>query len=102
MRVLASGLRRVRGPLKTEFERVPLPLKKHSRAEIEAMGRDAPSYRRFFTAGALAKLDRGEKLLETYAAPLRSGSSGAISLSLPTAAKRWSSTLSPPSGCSGR
>ena len=69
MRVLASGLRRVRGPLKTEFERVPLPLKKHSRAEIEAMGRDAPSYRRFFTAGALAKLDRGEKLLETYAAP---------------------------------
>ena len=69
MRVLASGLRRVRGPLKTEFERVPLPLKKHSRAEIETMGRDAPSYRRFFTAGALAKLDRGEKLLETYAAP---------------------------------
>ncbi len=69
MRVLESGLRRVRGPLKTEFERVPLPLKKHSRAEIEAISRGAPSYRRFFTAGALAKLDRGEKLLETYTAP---------------------------------
>ncbi len=69
MRVLQSGLRRVRGPLKTEFERVPLPLRKHSRAEIEAMSRDAPSYRRFFTAGALAKLDQGEKLLETYDAP---------------------------------
>lgn len=69
VRVLQGGLRRVRGPLKTEFELVPLPLKRHTRAEIEAMSRGAPSYRRFFTAGALAKLDRGETLRETYTAP---------------------------------
>ena len=69
MRVLQGDLHPVRGPLQTQFERVALPLKKYSRAEIEAMAPTAPSYRRFFVEGALKKLDQGEKLLETYSAP---------------------------------
>ncbi len=69
MRVLRGDLRRVRGPLQTQFERVALPLKTYSRVEIEAMASGAASYRRFFVEGAVQKLDRGEKLLETYSAP---------------------------------
>ena len=65
----SAALEPVRGPLKTEFRRVDLPLVEHSREQIEAMQEGAPSYRRFFTQGALAKLARGEALLRSYSAP---------------------------------
>ena len=67
--VLGGSLTPVRGPLRTEFQRVELPLVGHAREQIEAMQVGAPSYRRFFTEGALAKLDRGEPLLRSYSAP---------------------------------
>lgn len=67
--VLGGELQPVRGPLKTKFREVALPLVEHSREQIEAMQPGAPSYRRFFTQGALGKLDRGEPLLRTYSAP---------------------------------
>ena len=68
-RVLEGELAPVRGPLRTEFRKVELPLRRYTREQIEAMQAGARSYRRFFTDGALAKLDRGESLLRTYAAP---------------------------------
>ena len=68
-RVLEGELAPVRGPLRTEFRNVELPLRRHTREQIEAMQAGARSYRRFFTDGALAKLDRGESLLRTYTAP---------------------------------
>ena len=68
-RVLQGDLASVRGPLQTEFRTVNLPLAQHTKEEIEAMQAGAPSYRRFFTQGALAKLDSGQPLLRTYPAP---------------------------------
>lgn len=67
--VLAGSLAPVRGPLRTRLQMVDLPLEPHTRGQIEEMEPGAPSYRRFFTQGALAKLDRGEPLLESYSAP---------------------------------
>ncbi len=67
--VLGGELASVSGPLRTEFRRVELPLVEHSREQIEEIQVGAPSYRRFFTQGALAKLDRGESLLRSYSAP---------------------------------
>ncbi len=68
--VLGKGaLAPIRGPLKTEFRRVDLPLVEHTREQLEAMQEGAPSYRRFFTQGALAKLERGKALLRAYSAP---------------------------------
>ena len=67
--VLKGELAPVGGPLRTEFRRVELPLVEHSRDQIEAMRAGAPSYRRFFVDGAMAKLDRGEPLLRSYSAP---------------------------------
>ncbi len=67
-RVLDTELKPVRGPLRTEFRRVNLPLQKLTRPQVEEMAKDAPSYRRFFTDRALAMLDRGEALPETYEA----------------------------------
>ena len=68
-RVLDTELKPVRGPIRTEFRRVRLPLQKLTRPQVEEMAKDAPSYRRFFTERALAMLDRGEALPETYEAP---------------------------------
>ena len=67
--VVRGSLAPVRGPLKTAFHRVELPLVEHSREQIERMQAGAPSYRRFFADGALAKLDRGQSLLRAYPAP---------------------------------
>lgn len=67
--VLAGSLAPVRGPLRTRLQMVDLPLEPHTPGQIEEMEPGAPSYRRFFTQGALAKLDRGEPLLESYSAP---------------------------------
>lgn len=67
--VLADQLAPVRGPLRTEFRTVELPLQRHTREQIEAMQAGARSYRRFFTEGALGRLDQGESLLQTYTAP---------------------------------
>ena len=67
--VLGKPLAPVRGPLSTQLQMVDLPLVPHTRQQIEELQVGAPSYRRFFTQGALAKLDRGEPLLEAYSAP---------------------------------
>ncbi len=67
--VLGGELTPLEGPLKTEFRRVELPLVEHSKEQIEEMQVGAPSYRRFFTQGALGKLTRGEPLLRSYSAP---------------------------------
>lgn len=67
--VLADQLAPVRGPLRTEFRTVELPLQRHTREQIEAMQTGARSYRRFFTEGALGSLDKGEPPLQTYTAP---------------------------------
>ena len=67
--VLGKPLAPVRGPLSTQLQMVELPLVPHTRQQIEELQAGAPSYRRFFTQGALAKLDRGEPLLEAYSAP---------------------------------
>ncbi len=68
-RVLQQALETVAGPLRTEFQQVELPLIEHTRRQIEEMQSNAPSYRRFFTQGALAKLDQGKSLLRSYRAP---------------------------------
>lgn len=67
--VLAGQLAPVRGPLKTEYRMVDLPLQSFSREQIEAMHEGAPSFRRFFTEGALARLGEGRSLPATYSAP---------------------------------
>ena len=96
VRVLTEKLKPVAGPIRTEFRRVDLPLQKFSRDDIERMASGAPSYRKFFTDGALARLDRGEPLTETYNAPFAIGSSATTSRSWPTAARRWSTTSRSP------
>ncbi len=67
--VLGGELRPLRGPLRTEFRQVDLPLAEHTKERILEMHDGAPSYRRFFTQGALAKLERGRPLLRSYSAP---------------------------------
>lgn len=69
VRVLGGTLAPVGGPLMTAFREVELPLAEHTRDQIEALGLDAPSYRRFFTEKALARLDRGLELPRSYSAP---------------------------------
>ena len=69
VRVLGGELEPVRGPLRTELRMLDLPLRNLSRSQIESMAIDAPSYRRFFTDGALERLDQGRPLLESYRAP---------------------------------
>ena len=68
-RVMEQALEPVRGPLRTRFRQVDLPLQAFTRDQIERMREGAPSYRRFFTAGALARLGRGDSLLTSYKAP---------------------------------
>lgn len=68
--VLEGELAPVHGPLRTEFRTVDLPLESYTRRQIETMQAGARSYQRFFTEGALSKLDRGESLIRTYPAPL--------------------------------
>lgn len=68
-RLVESGLAPVGGPLRTQFERVDLPLQQFSREQLVSMGEDAPSYRRSFVAQTLAMMDRGEKPPTVYNAP---------------------------------
>ena len=69
-RVLESGdLAGINGPLRTAFQEVELPLEALARERIEAMHEGAPSYRRFFTQGALERLNQGRQLLRSYSAP---------------------------------
>ncbi len=67
--VLGGTLWPLRGPLTTRLEMVHLPLKEPTREQIVAMQAGAPSYRRFFTQGALGRLDQGKALLTSYSAP---------------------------------
>jgi hypothetical protein len=69
MRVLQGKLAPVRGPLQTQFRMVQLPLERYTQADIERMAKSAPSYRQFFTDGALAQLREGKSLRTTYPAP---------------------------------
>lgn len=69
VRVLSQDLEPITGPLRTELRWVDLPLRQLTRSQIEAMAVNPPSYLRFFTAGALERLERGEKLPTSYRAP---------------------------------
>ncbi|MFZ5829107.1 MAG: hypothetical protein ACOY3P_03430, partial [Planctomycetota bacterium] len=69
-RVLSSSLAPVHGPLSMKFRRVDLPLQPFSRAEVEAMAKDAPGYHKFFAELAAAMLEQGKELPRTYSAPL--------------------------------
>jgi hypothetical protein len=68
-RVLGEELQPIGGSIRTELRGVDLPLRQLTRAQIEELGVDAPSYRRFFVEGALRKLDNAETLLTSYNAP---------------------------------
>lgn len=69
LRVLGGELKPLGGPLRTQYREVDLPLAKLTRAEIEAMAEDAPSYRKYFTDRALAWMEDGKPLPTTYRAP---------------------------------
>ena len=68
-RVLEGKLQPVGGPVRTQFRMVDLPLEKFSREEVEQMAQGAPSYRKFFTDGALKTLAGGATLATSYKAP---------------------------------
>ncbi len=68
VRVLGEKLKPVRGPIRSELRQVSLPLRQLTRGQIEQLAEGASSYR-FFTTGALARLDRGEPLSISYTAP---------------------------------
>ncbi|MFN7933682.1 MAG: neutral/alkaline non-lysosomal ceramidase N-terminal domain-containing protein [Bryobacteraceae bacterium] len=68
-RVLEAKLAPVRGPLRAEFRDVDLPLERLTKSQIEQMAKGAPSYRQFFTDGALDRLNKGGTLLTSYKAP---------------------------------
>ncbi len=68
-RVLGEKLKPVGGPVRTELRGVDLPLRQLTRKQIEELGVDAPSYRRFFVEGALKRLDVNKQLLTSYTAP---------------------------------
>jgi hypothetical protein len=69
-RVLEGKLEPVRGPLKLAFDRAALPLQTPaSRAELEKMAKEKPSYRQYVGRRILAALEKGEKLPTTYTCP---------------------------------
>ena len=72
LRVLATKLTIVRGPLNLQFDHVDIPLADvPSRAEIEQMtGRGSPSWRAWMATQMLQALDKGQKLPTHYRAPL--------------------------------
>jgi hypothetical protein len=68
-RVLGEQLKPVRGPVRTAFRRVALPLQQHSRAELDKMGAKAPTWLKFYVDGAKELAGQGKRVPETYAAP---------------------------------
>jgi hypothetical protein len=69
-RVLAGRLQPVRGPLRAEFARIPLPFEPAPPAEELRKGvRSGPGYQREVFRRQLEILERGEKLPTHYPAP---------------------------------
>jgi neutral ceramidase len=69
-RVLESGLRDIRGPLKPLHKQAELPLQTFSRAELEQMAKTGPSWQTGNARELLKLLERGEELPRTYPAPV--------------------------------
>src|SRR5437660_6025745 len=68
-RVLETTLKPLRGPLACVFDEASLPLQSYDRAELEKMT-NGPSWQSGNAKAMLAKLNRGEKLRQTYEAPV--------------------------------
>lgn len=69
-RVLGGRLQPVRGPLRAEFARVPLPFEpSRSAEELRRAAQSAPGYQREVHRRRLEVLERGEKLPDHYPAP---------------------------------
>jgi len=69
-RVLEGLLRPVGGLLTCVFDQVSLPLQPFSRADLETMATNGPSWQTGNAKEMLAKLDHGEKLAPSYDAPV--------------------------------
>jgi hypothetical protein len=69
-RVLNVSLRPVGGPLTCAFDQASLPLQQFSRAELERMATNGPSWQSGNARAMLSDLDRGEKLARTYDCPV--------------------------------
>jgi neutral ceramidase len=68
-RVLETKLRVINGPLRCEMENAELPLEKLSREQVIEAGK-AKRYLRDSADEMIAKLDRGESLLQVHKAPV--------------------------------
>jgi hypothetical protein len=70
-RVLGTPLRPVRGPLRSEFTRVDLPLQSDlSREQLQELAANKRSPKSFGATEMLALIDRGEKPATHYSCPL--------------------------------
>lgn len=69
-RILNTTLRPVTGPLTCTFDQASLPLQSFSRAELEKMATNGPSWQTGNARAMVAKLDRGETLASTYDCPV--------------------------------
>ncbi len=70
-RVLETKLRPISGPMKVAFDQVALPLQTNfTREQLESLTANKRSAQAFCATKMLAALDRGEKLLTHYDAPV--------------------------------
>jgi neutral ceramidase len=69
-RVLQGSCRPIRGPLRCAFGEALLPLQRYSREELQRMAASGPSWQTGNAKAIFAKLERGEKISTTYAAPV--------------------------------
>jgi len=69
-RLLDAPLRPVGGPLTSIFDQASLPLQPFSRAELEKMATNGPSWQTGNAKAMVAKLDRGEELASAYVCPV--------------------------------
>jgi hypothetical protein len=68
-RVLDGKLRPIRGPLAVAFEQADLPLQKLTRAELQDLAGRKRGIQPGIAREMLARMERGEKLPETYRCP---------------------------------
>ncbi len=69
-RILDAPLRPLGGPLTCAFDQASLPLQSLSRAELEKMAANGPSWQTGNAKAMLARLESGEKLASTYDCPV--------------------------------
>jgi len=69
-RILDAPLRPLGGPLTCAFDQASLPLQSLSRAEVEKMAANGPSWQTGNAKAMLARLESGEKLASTYDCPV--------------------------------